>query len=130
MRDEVLSSNSMWNCLSCYFCTVRCPRGVKPTELFHVLEGLANQHGFKAKETRTPAMYQSFVNSIKGNGRVHEFGMMFRYYLATNLFAALKVLPVGLKLFSHKRMPLLPRKVEGKGDLARIIQKFKEVRGG
>jgi len=56
--------------------------------------------------------------------------MMFRYYLATNLFAALKVMPVGLKLFSHKRMPLLPKKVKGKGDLARIIQKFREVRGG
>lgn len=130
MRDEVLSSNSMWNCLSCYFCTVRCPRGVKPTELFHILEGLATRYGFRARETRTPAMYRSFVNSIKSNGRVHEFGMMFRYYLATNLFAALKVMPVGLKLFSHKRMPLLPKKVKGKGDLARIIQKFREVRGG
>ena len=42
MRDEVLSSSSMWHCLSCYTCTVRCPRGVKPAELAHALEGLAN----------------------------------------------------------------------------------------
>ena len=130
MRDEVLSSNSMWHCLSCYFCTVRCPRGVKPTDIFHALECLANQHGFKARGTRTPAMYQSFVGSIKGNGRVHEFGMMFRYYLTTNPLAALKMLPVGLQLFSHKRMPLLPRKVKGKDDLSKITQKFREVRGG
>ena len=130
MRDEILSSSSMWHCLSCYFCTVRCPRDVKPTELFHVLEGLANQHGFRVRETRTPAMYRSFVSSIKGNGRVHEFGMMFRYYLTTNPLAALKMLPVGLQLFSHKRMPLLPRKVKGRDDLSKIIRKFSEVRGG
>ena len=128
MRDEVLSSNSMWFCLSCHLCSCRCPRQVKPTELAHALESLATQHGYRVKGTRTPAMYRSFVSSIKGNGRVHEFGMMFRYYLTTNPLAALKMLPVGLKLFLHKRMPLIPKKVKGKEDLSRIIQKFKEVR--
>ena len=43
-------------------------------------------------------MYWSFVGSIRGNGRVHEFGTMLRYYLLTNPLAALKMLPVGLKL--------------------------------
>ncbi len=128
MRDEVLSSSSMWFCLSCHLCGCRCPRGVKPTDLAHALESLATQHGFKIKGTRTPAMYQSFVSSIKGNGRVHEFGMMLRYYLTTNPLAALKLLPVGLKLFLHRRMPLMPKRVKGKGDLAKITQKFREVR--
>jgi len=128
MRNEVLSSSSMWHCLSCYMCTVRCPRGVKPTELAHALECLSNQYGFSIKGTRTPAMYRSFVSSIKGNGRVHEFGMMFRFYLLTNPLAAVKMLPVGLKLFLHKRMPLIPKKVKGKQDLSKIIQKFSEVR--
>ena len=129
MRDEVLSSSSMWNCLSCYFCTVRCPRGGKPTELFHILEGLANQYDYKVRGTRTPTMYRSFVGSIKGNGRVHEFGMMLRYYLTTNPLAALKIATVGLQLFTHKRMPILPKKVKGRDDLSKIIQKFREVRG-
>jgi len=129
MRDEVLSSNSMWYCLSCYMCTVRCPRGVKPTEMAHALECLANQQGFRVKGTRTPAMYRSFVSSIKGNGRVHEFGMMFRYYLTTNPLVALKMLPVGLKLFLRKRMPLIPKRVKGKQDLSKLIQKFGEIRG-
>jgi len=129
MRDEVLSSSSMWHCLSCYLCTVRCPRGVKPTELAHALESLASWHGFRVKETRTPAMYRSFVSSIKGNGRVHEFGMMLRFYLLTNPLAAVKMLPVGLKLFLHKRMILMPKKAKGKEDLSKIIQKFREVTG-
>ncbi len=128
MRDEVLSSNSMWFCLSCYLCGCRCPRGVEPTELAHALESLATQQGFRVKGTRTPVMYRSFVNSIRGNGRVHEFGMMFRYYL-TRPLEGLKMLPVGLKLFLHKRMPLMPKKVKGGEDLSKVIQKFREIRG-
>ena len=129
MRDRVLSSSSMWHCLSCYMCTVRCPRGVKPTELAHALEYLATQQGFKVRGTRTPAMYRSFVSSIQDNGRVHELGMMLKYYLTTNLLAALKMWKVGLSLLLHKRMPLMPKRVKGKEDLSRIIQRFREVRG-
>ena len=129
MRDEVLSSSSMWFCLSCHLCGCRCPRGVKPTDLAHALESLANQQGFRIKGTCTPAMYRSFVSSIKGNGRVHEFGMMLKFYLLANPLSAVKMLPVGLKLFMHKRLPLMPKKVEAKEDLSKITQKFKEVRG-
>ena len=137
MRDEVLSSNSMWHCLSCYMCTVRCPRGVKPTELAHALECLANQRGFRVEGTRTPAFYRSFVNSIKSYGRVHEFGMMLRFYLSTTFYLlthplailnTIKMLPLSLKLFLHKRMPLLPKRVEGREELSQIIQKFREIR--
>lgn len=127
MRDTVLSSSSMWHCLSCYMCTVRCPRGVKPTELAHALEYLADKQGYKVKGTSTPAMYHSFVDSIQSYGRVHEFGMMLKYYLKTNPLAALKMTKVGLSLFLHKRMPLMPKKVKGKEDLSRMIQKFREA---
>ncbi len=136
MRDMVLSSSSTWYCLSCYMCTVRCPRGIKPTELVHALESLANQHGFRVKKTRTPAMYRSFVNSIKANGRVHEFGMMLKFYWAiksyvlANPLSTLRMLPLSLKLLLHKRMPLMPNRVKGREDLSRIIQKFREVKAG
>ncbi|MBI4285328.1 MAG: 4Fe-4S dicluster domain-containing protein [Chloroflexi bacterium] len=129
LRDEVLSSNAPWHCLSCYMCTVRCPRGVKPTELAHALESLATEHGYRVKDTRTPAMYRSFVQSIRGNGRVHEFGMMFRYFLSTSPMAAIKMTPLAIKLFLRQRMPLVPRHTKGKEDLARIIARFREVRG-
>ena len=129
MRDEVLASNSMWFCLSCYLCTCRCPRGVKPTELAHALESLATQDSRRIRGNHNPAMYRSFVNSIRSYGRVHEFGMMLRYYLKINPLIALKALPVGLAMLLHHRLPLLPKRVKDKGDLPRIIQKFREVRG-
>ena len=119
----------MWYCLACYMCTVRRPPDIKPTELAHALESLATQHGFKVKGTTTPAMYRSFGSPTKDNGCVPEFGMMFRYYLTTNLPAALKMLPLELKLLVHKRMSLMPGNIEGKEDLAGMIRKCKEARG-
>lgn len=136
MRDEVLSSSSMWYCLSCYLCTVRCPRGVKPTELAHALESLASQHGFKVKRTHAPAMYQRFVDSIRSYGRVHELSMMAGFYrsilpyLVTHPVVAIRLLPLGLTLFRHGRLPLMPKKVKGSEELSQIIRKFREVRSG
>lgn len=129
MRDEVLSSSSMWHCVSCYLCYDRCPRGVKPTEIAHALESLAVKHGYRTKGTRNPAMYRSFVNSIKSRGRIHEFGMMLGYYLKTNPLASLKMIPVAFKLLSHKRMPIKPEPAVGTADLAKITRKFREIRG-
>jgi heterodisulfide reductase subunit C len=134
MRDEVLSSSSMWYCLSCYLCTVRCPRGVKPTELAHALESLASECGYEVKQTHAPAMYQRFVDSIRSYGRVHELGMMTGFYLSivpylvSHPMVALKLLPLGLVLLRHKRLPLMPKKVKAKEELSQIIQKFREVR--
>ncbi len=125
MWDEVLSSNSIWHCVSCYLCTVRCPRDIKPTETMHILETLSIREGYKVRESFTPAMYRCFTDSIKANGRVHEFGFMFNYYRRTNLFASFKMLPLALKLFTHGRMPLRAKKTKGREELKVILEKAK-----
>ena len=129
MRDEVLSSSSAWHCVSCYMCTVRCPRGVKPTEIAHALESLAYKEGYRIKGSTTPIMYQNFVDSVKSNGRVHEFGMMIKYFLKTNPLSALKMTTVGMQMMLHNRMPLMPKRVKGKDDLTKILKKYNSIRG-
>ncbi|MDD4874413.1 MAG: 4Fe-4S dicluster domain-containing protein [Dehalococcoidales bacterium] len=129
LRDEVLSSSSMWACLSCYSCTVRCPRDVEPTNLFHILESLAVKYGYKPRNTNMPVMYNCFVNSIKKNGRVSEFGIMLGYYMSTNPFTALGMMPVAWKLLSHGRMPISAKRIKGRRDLIKIVGKLNEIRG-
>jgi len=88
----------------------------------HALESLALKEGYKPP-THSPAMYQIFVDSIKRNGRVHEFGFMFKYYLKTNPLAAIEMLPLAIDLLTHGRMPLMPKKVKGKGEIKAILAK-------
>ena len=129
LRDEVLSSSSMWYCVSCYLCTDRCPRGVKPTELAHALESLAVKHGYRPGRVSVPAAYRSFSGSAKRWGRVHELTMMLVFYLRTNILRALPQLQVALSMLLHRRLPLKIDKSRGVADMNRVIKKYKEIRG-
>lgn len=129
LREELLSSNSMWFCASCYACTVRCPRDVKPTDIMHALEVLAIKHGLSTRQSRTPVMYQCFIESARENGRVYELGMMLKLFLKTNPFAALKLVPVGLGLLLHRRLPLKPSRIKDTEKLKAILNRAKALGG-
>jgi heterodisulfide reductase subunit C len=129
LRDELLSSNSMWFCASCYTCTVRCPRDIKPADIMHALEVIAIRSGLSTKRSRTPVMYQCFVDSARSNGRVYELGMMLKLFLKTNPFAALKLAPVALGLLLHRRLPLKPNRIKRIGELKAILDKAKALEG-
>lgn len=35
--NELLESKSLWNCLSCFACVERCPRGVEPANIIEAI---------------------------------------------------------------------------------------------
>jgi len=74
-------------------------------------------------------MYQCFVDSARSNGRVYELGMMIKLFLKTNPLAALKLAPVGMGLFFHKRLPLKPSRIKGMDGLKAILNKARELGG-
>jgi heterodisulfide reductase subunit C len=130
LRDELLSSNSMWFCVSCYTCTVRCPRDIKPADIMHALEIISLRSGLSTRRSRTPIMYRCFVDSARNYGRVYELGMMIKLFMRTNPFSALKLAPVGLGLFLHKRLPLKPpSRIKGMEGLKAILDKARALGG-
>jgi quinone-modifying oxidoreductase subunit QmoC len=131
MREEVLSANSMWLCLSCYLCVVRCPRDVKITRLMHVLESLSARSGITNKRTTTPVMYKGFNKYIVKGGRISELWLMVGYYFRTNLLKAIGMLPIAISMFRHQRISLKVdrMKPEGIKQLQAIINKA-ESSGG
>ena len=113
-KEELLKSNSIWFCVSCYLCTARCPRDIKPASIVHGLESIALKEGYKPP-TKTTTMYQTFSESIINNGRIYEFGFMFKYYLKTNPFAALKMLPTAFQLAHPQAHAADPQEGQGQG---------------
>jgi len=45
MKEEVLSSNEIWLCLTCYQCQERCPQKVRVTDIFFDCKNLASEAG-------------------------------------------------------------------------------------
>lgn len=45
MREEVLASNEIWLCLTCYQCQERCPQKVRVTDIFFDCKNLSAEQG-------------------------------------------------------------------------------------
>ncbi|MGD9207701.1 MAG: 4Fe-4S dicluster domain-containing protein, partial [Syntrophobacterales bacterium] len=48
--DELLHSRTFSLCSSCYYCTLRCPRGLPLTETIHALKQVAVAKGIAEKK--------------------------------------------------------------------------------
>ena len=130
MAKEVLSSNSMWYCCSCYLCTVRCPQDIHITDMMYVLKQLAIRDGFVRKRGRTSNMAKSMVESVNKYGRVFEAEMVIRYFLRTRPWRMLGMIPLALKLFSKGRMPLRPHTIKGRDQVRKVLQAAKQLEAG
>ncbi len=129
MKEEVLSSASTFYCVSCYQCYVRCPKGIKPTNLIHAVQTIAEREGYQPP-THTLALYRVLRNEIRA-GRLWELGMMIRYYLRTNVFSAFGDIPVAIALLTHGRLPLRPPKqAKGGGQMIKTIIQTVRSMGG
>lgn len=67
-RDEVLSSDFIWLCSSCYACHERCPQDVRITDLVHALTNIAIREGY------VPSAFRAQVDLLRDHGRLIEIG--------------------------------------------------------
>jgi heterodisulfide reductase subunit C len=119
-RDKVLSSTSAFNCVTCYECTVRCPRGIKPSQLIHAVEAIAEREGYKPK-TPTLKLHRGLRDAMK-RGRIWEFSVAMVFYFKTNPLNGVKMLPLAWDLISRGLMPLFPpKKIRGGKEIEAIL---------
>ena len=127
-KDEVLAANTMWCCVSCYLCTVRCPQNVPITEVMYCLKRMSIAAG-KAKESDAPALAKTFTDLVEKYGRAYEVGIALFYLGMNKPFSALKAGPMGISMFLKGRMGLLPQKIRQVDQLQAIIKKAREIGG-
>ncbi|MCX7698202.1 MAG: 4Fe-4S dicluster domain-containing protein [Candidatus Goldbacteria bacterium] len=123
--DEVLKSNTVWFCASCYSCTVRCPAGIKFTDFMYQLKRIGVKYRIKPKNKNGLKLAQCFCDTVNKYGRDFEPELLIRYNLRTNIFNFFKIIPLGLKLFLTKRMPIFPSKVKGIKNIRKSLEKIK-----
>jgi heterodisulfide reductase subunit C len=65
LRDQVLKSDFIWLCSSCYACQERCPQGVRIAEFMTVLKNLA------VREGNVPQGARAQMDLITREGRIY-----------------------------------------------------------
>jgi len=123
-KDEVITSFAIWLCTSCYECTVRCPAGIKVTDVMYALKRIAIREGIYPRRFPVPVLAKEFIRMLKGTGRTNEFWLAFKVVLKTAPLKLLTSWPLGLRLWQHGRLCLMSARIPkpASADLRRMLE--------
>ncbi|HID26524.1 MAG TPA: heterodisulfide reductase subunit C [Methanosarcinales archaeon] len=120
LKQEILSSNTIWLCASCYSCTVRCPRDIKITEVMNALRRLAISEGV---ENYSVTFDKAFIEVLKKYGRMFELQVGLKSNLS-NPKRLIQQTPFAITLFKKGKLSLSPNKMEDVSEVKTIIEKL------
>jgi len=125
-RETVLKSNAPWYCVSCYYCTVRCPQNIHITDVMYTLKSMAIKAGLYV-DTAMPGFSETFVDYVEKYGRSFELGLATRFNLRHHPLSLAGMAPLGLSMLKRGRMDLTPHRIAGMAQLSAILNKAKEL---
>lgn len=123
---EIFQSKTFALCSSCYYCTLRCPRGLSLTEAMAALKRIAARQGLSNYKQST-LFYKSFMESVRRHGRVREMEFMTLYFAAMkNPILPLLFTALGIKLMRKGKVSVqVPSK--GCSALNTVFKKVEEL---
>lgn len=120
-KEEVLRSNSIWLCASCYACTVECPREVGITEIMYALKQRAIAEGEYPKHFSIPVLAREFTRMVAKKGRITETLLVMRLFLKANWRAVLRSWRLGFGLIRTGRFVVRSERIERQAELAAML---------
>jgi len=121
VREKLLSSESIWICLTCETCTTRCPNSFDPAAIMDALREIVLKENPDLVPRRIRAFHSAFLNQIWPHGRVFEFGLVASYKLRSGaLLADVESVP---GMMARGKLALTPKRIKGLRELRRIFDK-------
>jgi len=65
--DEMVNSDVIWTCMSCFKCRERCPQKVAPVEILFALKNMVVASG-----KQIPGNYSAMLQSVLSNGLLQD----------------------------------------------------------
>lgn len=128
-KAEIFQSKTFALCSSCFYCTLRCPRGLPLTDAMSALKQIAARDNI-AKYRQSTLFYKKFIASVRRHGRVDEMEFMTLYFAALkNPLAPLKFGPLGLKLMLKGKVSISPH-IRGERPLESIFRSIEALEAG
>lgn len=125
LKEQALGCESIWFCLSCSMCTLRCPNNIDVAAIMETLRHMARHEG-RVAVPRVEKFWFSFLDTVRAFGRTYEIGTMAIYMLRSmRLTTDLDLAPAALKL--HK-LPFIPHVAPDHGAAAvgRIMERYRK----
>ena len=105
-KEDIFNSKTFYLCSACYYCTLRCPRGLPLTETISALKRLAAAEGIR-RYRQSSNFYRTFMDTVRRYGRLREMEFMNRYFLSMkNPLFPLNVCRHGAKAHEKKKSSL------------------------
>lgn len=127
LKEQVLSSASLWYCLSCSMCSLRCPNNIDVAAVMETLRHMARENGY-ITVPEVEKFWLSFLDTVRAFGRTYEVGTMALYMIrALKLTTDLDLAPAALK---RSKLPFVPHFQSGKRyeGASGIIERFRKRR--
>ncbi|MET0042907.1 MAG: 4Fe-4S dicluster domain-containing protein [Candidatus Thiodiazotropha sp. 6PLUC3] len=129
-REEVLSTDSMWMCTSCYNCIARCPRGLPITHIMHGLAVYSKRLGLVQKKQPTAEFSQIFWDNLMKLG----LSMYFKDGFGQGVKNAMANQKLGQNMMKAKRMNAMEffggHSVKDLSGFQKIVKKAQEIEAG
>lgn len=122
--EEVLKSNTMWFCSSCYQCVDRCPQEIPVTDIMYDLKQIALKLKTIPSKNKMPDLYSSFAENMRYFGRVSDPFIMAKYSVKHPL-DAIKSIPLAVRLFFRKRMEIKPQSTKNRQTIENLLSRTK-----
>jgi heterodisulfide reductase subunit C len=123
LKEEAISSSTIWVCASCLTCSVRCPNKIDIARLMDGLRQQAYARKGRLGDELVPLFHETFLHSLRRRGRVYEIGMLMSLKLKTKqLF---KDIDLGWKMFRKGKLRLLPSRVKKRAEIRALFNKCK-----
>lgn len=129
LKDAVLSSNTFWYCASCYYCTVRCPKGINITDMMYALKRYSIWRKRYKKGLIGPSFSQRFVKMILKTGKSFEPGLAPSYIFQYGFRGLLYEAQTAFTLLFKGRLPMIPKRIKRIENFRRMVGRIIPVRG-
>ena len=123
LKDEVLSSKTIWICASCYTCASRCPRGLNIPAIMSGFKNMAMKDNAPAPIELKPKFHKTFTEIVSKYGRMHEPELQMKLVKKTSPRALLRNASLGIRMLRKGKIRLQPHRLDSSTHFSEICKK-------
>jgi heterodisulfide reductase subunit C len=117
--EQACTADSLWLCLTCETCSTRCPTGADPAAVIDMLREVAVRTGVADLPRAIGAFHRSFLDQVRGTGRLYEAGFILQYKLRSG--ALLQDAGNAPAMVRRGKLHALPARMQGVDEVRAIF---------